>query len=894
MRHTRFRFALAGLLFACAAGAQDKLPKAKDLDAPPAAPDRTEDVRRELAGRTPEQQLAVLERLTAEWNAHKGTAATARTAFAAQLAELGAAKQRLAEVATPSAFAGPVRAPADLDTATAAAKARADFFGPRVKELEAFAGRAADASAARADVTRAADAAAAHLALVRAARDFAKVPADKLPALVKPAGMQDAEGWLDSIRKEHATNTAAVDAFARDFGTALGVARSVLATETAALAELTATRDATLAALAFEASLKEMAAGPLADELARARTALAEKRTALAGDAADYAKAVSAAAEARARRAAVADPPVPTAHDLDAAHAFLTAQLRASAERAERATALAAALDEQEKRGLAYAATLADARRAAQKLAACVAELGARAGRGELKPDQALGALARGATEAAEAAQLAATAATLQKALTELRAERDTARKPDAESETVRSLTATVRARVAERLELRAEAKRYAGEHAGEAKGRSPSEQKRLERRAAEFRARDRDPAEPFLELDRSALAAERAALLDAYYRELADLAERQDALAAQQDRLTKLAELPRKEADDIAKLRAVIAKRAEPWDAWLAARVAATGLAAETSGYLDERGRLDAVAGSRAKRVTALTGNAPTANAAEHAQQPATGGAIGDARRELNEARARGLIVLGIKLVAVFVGALLASVLLARALKRALRGANPSPVLGPVRRAVRWLVWFSALAVALNVLGFDVTAGVVGAAIVVLALALAGRTVIADALAAVAICADGRFAVGDVVRLNGGEPARVVSLTWRSTALKNASGLTVSVPNRKLTEGPVENLSRGAETYDFLTVTVSTDKDAGKVIGVIRAALQQCKGLSADQGVSVVNYAHKGPVKVVQYRFWWYLKDFDARTKVRDEVFARIALGLANEDMAGIEVALA
>jgi small-conductance mechanosensitive channel len=894
MRHTRFRFALAGLLFACAAGAQDKLPKAKDFDAPPPAPGAKGELRRALTGRTPEQQLAVLEHLAAQWDAHKGTCAAARLAFAARVAELSDAEGRLAETAPPAAFAGPVRAPADLDAATAAATARAEFFAPRVKELEALATRAAEAGALRADVARAGDAAATHLELVRFARDLAKLPADKLPALTKPAGLQEAEALIEAFRKETATRAAALYALARAMEAQLAGARSALAAETAARAELKATREATLAALAFEASLKEMAAGPLADELGRARAALAEKRGALAGDAADYAKAASAAAEARARRAAVADPQVPLGqNDLPGAYAFLTAQLRAGDDRAERGTALVAALDEQEKRGLAYAATLTDARRAATRLAASASELGARAGRGELKPDQVPGAFARAAAEVAEASEFAASAAALQKGLADLRAEREALRKPDPESEAARALTAAARAKVAERLELQAEAQRFASEHAVEPKGRAPAEQKRVERRAAEFRARDRDPAEPLLELDRSPLAADRAALLDAYYLELADLAERQDALAAQQERLAKLAELPRKEADDLAKLRAVLDKRPGPWDAWLAARLAPSGLAAEASAYLDERARLDAVAAARAGRVAALTGNAPTANSVEHARLPATGGALGDARRELNEARARGLAVLGIKLAAVFAGALLASVLLARALKRALRGANPSPVLGPVRRAVRWLVWFSALAVALNVLGFDVTAGVVGAAIGLLALALAARSVIADALAAVAICADGRFQVGDVVRLSGGEPARVVSLTWRSTALKNASGLTVSVPNRKITEAPIENLSRGAETYDALTVTVSTDKDAGKVIGVIRGALAQCKGLASEPSVSVLNYAHKGPVKVVTYRFSWYLKDFDTRNKTRDEVFARIALGLASEDMNGIEVSL-
>ena len=88
--------------------------------------------------------------------------------------------------------------------------------------------------------------------------------------------------------------------------------------------------------------------------------------------------------------------------------------------------------------------------------------------------------------------------------------------------------------------------------------------------------------------------------------------------------------------------------------------------------------------------------------------------------------------------------------------------------------------------------------------------------------------------------------------------------------------------------------MTISTDKDAGKVINVIRAAMAQCKNLSTDQGVTVVKLQPEGVVKMVQYRFWWFLKDYEARNKTRDEVFARIAVGLAHEDMTGIEVSLA
>ena len=100
-------------------------------------------------------------------------------------------------------------------------------------------------------------------------------------------------------------------------------------------------------------------------------------------------------------------------------------------------------------------------------------------------------------------------------------------------------------------------------------------------------------------------------------------------------------------------------------------------------------------------------------------------------------------------------------------------------------------------------------------------------------------------------------------------------------------------SLSKGAGTYDALAVTVSTDKDAGKVVNVIRAAVSQCKNVSPDNGVTVLRYTQRGTVKVVEYQFWWFMKDYEARNKTRDEVFARIAMGLAQEDMTGIEVTL-
>jgi MscS family membrane protein len=218
----------------------------------------------------------------------------------------------------------------------------------------------------------------------------------------------------------------------------------------------------------------------------------------------------------------------------------------------------------------------------------------------------------------------------------------------------------------------------------------------------------------------------------------------------------------------------------------------------------------------------------------------------------------------------------------------------SPSLVLTAIGAFLKAAIWVIAIALILSTLGFDVTAIIAGLGIGGLAIGLAAQPMISDVIGAVIIFAERRFKIGDVVKLGGDEPARVVGLTWRSTALRNAEGLVVSVPNRTVTERTVVNLTKAGQTYDSLKVTVNTDRDVNKVLDVIKKAMAGCENLSPDHGVSVEKFNQKGNVKSVEYRFWWFLKDYDARNKTRDEVFARIGAGLADEDMAGTEVTLA
>lgn len=363
-----------------------------------------------------------------------------------------------------------------------------------------------------------------------------------------------------------------------------------------------------------------------------------------------------------------------------------------------------------------------------------------------------------------------------------------------------------------------------------------------------------------------------------------------------EQDRAAKVAEL----AQGLFE-RSIEVEAARRWSAVLAGRLGTAGLTAESGAFQDGLAELAATAGANARRVETLTGNpAPEPGqpgAAEQARLPAHGGEIGTTRGELNAVRTRGVQRIGIKVGAILLSAILLPRVVMFLLRRALgrNGAgNASMAMTAVGGILKLIVWVVAIALILSTLGFDVTAIVAALGIGGLAIGLAAQPMLADVIGAVIIFAERRFRIGDVVKLGPEEPARVIALTWRSTALKNSDGIVITVPNRKVTETAVQNLTRAGHTYDSLSATVTTDKDMSRVLEVIKRAMEACENLSPDHGVTVRKFTHKGTTRVGEYRFWWFLKDYESRNRTRDEVFARIGVELAHEDMVGTEVTLA
>ncbi len=345
-------------------------------------------------------------------------------------------------------------------------------------------------------------------------------------------------------------------------------------------------------------------------------------------------------------------------------------------------------------------------------------------------------------------------------------------------------------------------------------------------------------------------------------------------------------------------------------WDQALDGRLSPSGIAGESGIYQDELATLKATTGANDRRIRWLTGRAasdpatslPTPSATAPALaanataaragaanpapvQAAAWGEIDKTRDELSRVRRHDAIVIGIKIaIVLFLALLLPRVIIGIMGRAVVKGDGAEPhsglVLSSLQAFAKAIVWLAALAIILNILGFDITAILAGLGIGGLAIGLAAQPMIADVIGAVIIFVERRFTIGDVIGVGSDEPAKVVGVSWRMTQVKNSDGLISNVPNRNITEQIIQNLTRAGRTYDGVNVVVTTAKNVNDVVDVIKEALNACKYLAptADRGVSVKEFSHQGNTKVIKYRFWWYLNDYDRRDSTRDEVFNTIS----------------
>ncbi len=133
------------------------------------------------------------------------------------------------------------------------------------------------------------------------------------------------------------------------------------------------------------------------------------------------------------------------------------------------------------------------------------------------------------------------------------------------------------------------------------------------------------------------------------------------------------------------------------------------------------------------------------------------------------------------------------------------------------VRKGVKITVWAIAVIVALNNAGYDVGALLAGLGIGGLAFALAAQDSVANLFGGFTIFVDKPFTIRDRVVLDGYD-GTVEEIGIRSTRLRTLAGRLVTIPNSKIANNVVENISSEPARKVILGLGLTYDMDKNKI----------------------------------------------------------------------------
>lgn len=156
-----------------------------------------------------------------------------------------------------------------------------------------------------------------------------------------------------------------------------------------------------------------------------------------------------------------------------------------------------------------------------------------------------------------------------------------------------------------------------------------------------------------------------------------------------------------------------------------------------------------------------------------------------------------------------------------------------------------------------LRTAGFDIVSLITGLGIGGLAVALAAQETLGNILGSLQIMTDRPFDVGDFIQYEG-HSGRVTHVGLRSSNVLTSTGVRVIVPNKKLAEAPIQNLSvhKGLTIVTDLALTYETSADElERAMAGLREVVTQEQGTHADVRVHFMTYSdHSLDLRLVYF----------------------------------------
>ncbi len=133
------------------------------------------------------------------------------------------------------------------------------------------------------------------------------------------------------------------------------------------------------------------------------------------------------------------------------------------------------------------------------------------------------------------------------------------------------------------------------------------------------------------------------------------------------------------------------------------------------------------------------------------------------------------------------------------------------------IRKVAVFAIWTIGAVTALNNVGLDLKAILGTLGIGGIAIALAAQDTVKNIFGGFTILVDGTFRIGDRIKI-GEFDGFVEDIGIRSTRIRNFDKRIITIPNYKIVEGAVENISEAPVTRVVMTLGLSYSTTSGKM----------------------------------------------------------------------------
>ena len=205
-----------------------------------------------------------------------------------------------------------------------------------------------------------------------------------------------------------------------------------------------------------------------------------------------------------------------------------------------------------------------------------------------------------------------------------------------------------------------------------------------------------------------------------------------------------------------------------------------------------------------------------------------------------------------------VFLVTLYLSAVAARAVSRALKLRKTDQELSLLLvRSAKLAIVITGTIIALQQVGFDLTAFVAGLGIIGFTLGFALQDVSKNLIAGVLLLLQQPFDIGDTVEV-GGFAGIITNINLRATEMQTFDGILVMIPNTTVYSKPVKNFNRVERRCLELPISIAYGSGVQTAEQTVKKALRSVPGVIAEDPSPRVVFQNFGEKSIEFIAYYW------------------------------------